>query len=59
MYEEIDMDDLNTLMTPVIAAPASTHPSSSNGLGNSTTTTTFLMDITSLAMSVNSSGNHL
>jgi hypothetical protein len=60
MYEEIDMENLTTLMAPVIAVPISSHPPSlSNGTSslNSNTTSSHI-DISSSVMNINSSTNH-
>lgn len=54
MYEEIDLDNLSTLMTPVIAVSTQSHPPSlSNGIGSST-----LMEISSSAMNIHSTSSH-
>jgi hypothetical protein len=59
MYEEIDMDDLSTLMAPVIAVPTSSHPSSlSNGSILNSNTALIHMDMSSAAININSSTNH-
>ncbi|CAF1414622.1 unnamed protein product [Adineta steineri] len=61
MYEEIDMDDLTTLMAPVIAVPITqSHPPSlSNGSSslNSNATSNHI-DIISSSMNINSLTNH-
>ncbi len=60
MYEEIDMDDLTTIMAPVIAVPTQSHPPSlSNGSSslNSNTTSNHI-DICSSTMNINSLTNH-
>jgi hypothetical protein len=60
MYEEIDMDNLTTIMAPVVAVPAQSHPSSlcngTSGSLNSNLTT--LMDISAPSMNLHSSTNY-
>jgi CCR4-NOT transcription complex subunit 3 len=56
MYEEIDMDDLTTIMAPVIAVPAQSHCSSlSNGTSSSlnSNSTSNHIDISSSTMTMN------
>ncbi|CAF4181798.1 unnamed protein product [Rotaria sp. Silwood2] len=60
MYEEIDMDNLITLMAPVINVPIQSYPPSlSNGNSslNSNTTSSHI-DISSSSMNINSSTNY-
>jgi len=62
MYEEIDMDDLNNLMAPVMVVPAQSHSSSlSNGTSgslNSNTTSNHIDLSSSSSININSSTNH-
>ena len=60
MYEEIDLDNLSTLMTPVIAVSTQSHPPSlSNGTSISTSSTSStLMDISSSTMNIHSLPSH-
>jgi hypothetical protein len=57
MYEEIDMDDLTTIMAPVIVVPTTqSHPlslSNGNSILNSNTTSNHI-DISSSTMNINS-----
>lgn len=56
MYDDIDMDNLTTLMAPVITVPTSTHPPLlSNG---SSSLNSNHIDISSSAININSSTNH-
>ncbi|CAF3628272.1 unnamed protein product [Rotaria socialis] len=60
MYEEIDMDNLTTLLAPVIAVPTPSHPSSLlNGSSslNSNSASSHI-DICSSSININSSSNH-
>ena len=55
MYEEIDMDNLTTIMGPVLVAPGQSHPSSaSNSNGSSLTSNTggTLMDISAPMLNI-------
>lgn len=62
MYEEIDLDNLSTILAPVIAIPATatttttqSHPSSlSNGTSNSLNSHSTLMDISSATFNIHS-----
>ena len=57
MYEEIDMDDLSTLMAPVMIVPPQSHPSAlSNGTSSSLTSNH--IDIGSSSMNINSTTNY-
>ncbi|CAF3662612.1 unnamed protein product [Rotaria sp. Silwood1] len=61
MYEEIDMDNLITLMAPVITVPIQSHlPSLSNGSSNlnSNTTSNHIDISSSSSININSSTNH-
>lgn len=58
MYEEIDMDNLLTIIAPVIAVPVQPHtPSLSNG-SSSLNSASSHMDICSSAMNINSSTSY-
>jgi hypothetical protein len=60
MYEEIDLENLSTLMTPVIAVTTQSHPSLLlNGTTNSTMNPSTLMEMTSSAMNVHSLSSHM
>jgi CCR4-NOT transcription complex subunit 3 len=54
MYEEIDMDNLTTIMAPVIAVPITqSHlPSLSNGSSSLCSNTTTLMDISAATLNL-------
>jgi hypothetical protein len=54
MYEEIDMDDLSTIMAPVIAVPTPSHPPLLSNGSSSLNSNTPLSH-----MDINSSTNHL
>jgi len=60
MYEEIDLENLSTLMTPVIAVATQSYPPSlSNGNSNSTSSTSStLMDISSSTINIHSLPSH-
>ncbi|CAF0867299.1 unnamed protein product [Rotaria sordida] len=61
MYEEIDMDNLITIMAPVINVPTQSHPPSlSNGNSslNSNTTSSHIDISSSSSMNINSSTNY-
>jgi CCR4-NOT transcription complex subunit 3 len=58
MYEEIDLDNLTTLMTPVIAVPTQSHPSSLlNGISSSLNSNTASNHI-DITMNMNSAPNY-
>lgn len=45
MYDEIDLDNLSTLMTPVAAVPSQSHPPTfQNGLSSSTSVAPALLE---------------
>jgi CCR4-NOT transcriptional regulation complex NOT5 subunit len=56
MYEEIDMDNLSTIMAPVVAVPTTqSHPSSlCNGTSSSLNSATTLMDMSTAALNMHS-----
>lgn len=65
MYEEIDLENLSTLMTPVIAVPTQPHPlllsngsSNSNSMATSATGSASLMDLNLSAVNIHSLVNY-